>query len=346
MGESNMELKKVFLAVSKKLSQMELSTIWEEFKMYDFILYTKEEYCYKNEIYPNKDYFYGNTAIYFQEKYCAIWGLDSDPIEDIDLLASLLVHEMFHCYQTECMDKRFPDDLRLLSIPNDEKLCNLRYQDSLLLIEGLKNPRLEILEKICFIRNEMLKYNSTIEEEFKSETIEGTAEYTGCEALRQLSLDKYKNQLKLYCEMLSSIELQLNPRKRSYYSGCLFLILLKKLSIQFPLFSNLSHFQVISKSIKKLPVLIKMDSIIAEEIKKNTLFLEQLILPFKTHLICFESNIVSYDPMNMVRFKDYFFCKSFVILDNGEKKITFKKPVLLKMKRNSNEVEGYYISKL
>lgn len=335
-----MWLKKLYSTIHQKLDQLDFTKLYHGFKKYDFILYTSKEYCFCNEIYVHDAEFYGNTAIEWNGKIVAIWNVETDFIEDLDVFAANLVHEMYHCYQLEQEEKRFPKDLLLLSIPLEEKLCQLRYQDSRLLVEGYFNPSIDILRRICFIRNEMLKISSSIEEELKSETIEGAAEYMGVLALKQWSSSKYKKRMEKYCSILNSVDIQLNPRRRSYYSGCLFLHLLKELSFSFPLFSEVTIYASLPQTIRPKSFTYQRNDKLIDLILEQEQNLQKMIeKPYD--FVSFPSRIVGYDPMNMIYYKTYFISKGFIRLDNGLETKTIQKPVILKLGVSFDLVLGY-----
>lgn len=335
-----MDLKDLYKALDDKLNQIDFFQLQNGFKKYEFILYTQKEYCLNHCLYPNHSKFYGNTALEWEGRIIAIWNVEDDFVEDIDVFTANLVHEMYHCFQMEQQEKRFPNDLILLSLPLDNPLCQLRYQDSRLLIEGYYSPSLDALKKIYFVRREMLKINQHVEEEFKSESIEGVAEYIGLQALKQISLSKYEKQMEKYCAVLNTFDIQLSPRKRSYYSGCLFLHLLHCLCLDVSPFSDKSFFDSLSETIPSKNILIQEDTQLKEQILKEEESFQKILVDNK-NFKAFPSRIVGYDPMNMKWYKNYFLCKGFLLLDNGTETKTFQQPILLKMGDSISEVLEY-----
>lgn len=57
--------------------------------------------------------FLANTAIVFNGEHIAIWNLKEHT--DADILASKLIHEMFHVFQSMNNDSRWPNELEALS---------------------------------------------------------------------------------------------------------------------------------------------------------------------------------------------------------------------------------------
>ena len=226
-----MDLEKIYKEVDLLLNRFDFNSLWPGFHKFRFALYNEKEACLNYEIFPKPDSFYGNTAIQYNQEIIAIWNLELDAIEAMDILTANLVHEMFHCFQMENNEMRYPDDIELLFSHRTTEYCSLRFQDSKLLIKSYKHPKKEILQSIAYVRKKMIEYNSqAASNEFKAETIEGTAEYVSSKALKELSKKKYLKQMEDYARKLMSLPLQLEPRRRSYYSGVFRYTLLENLA--------------------------------------------------------------------------------------------------------------------
>lgn len=337
-----MDLQEIYQSIQNKINKIQFSAIQKEFKPYPFILYTEKEYCLDNKTNLNHNLFYGNTAIFFENKWCAIWNIETERMVDMDILASSLIHEMYHCFQLEQKEERFPNDFYLLSLSCDKWLCNLRLQDSLLLVDGYLNPTVENLSKICYIRKEMLKQNIKVIEEFKGEAIEGAAEFASCMALKQLNQMKYSKRMNHYCHLLKSNNIQLNPRKRSYYSGCLLLLLLYKNSIYIPAISSITPCEKILDEISATPFHISNNNSLINLLNKNLNELKTKIEKYKKEFVPFKSHIVGYDPMNLEVYQNYLLI-AYAILDDGKTRIAFHNPTLIEMEdENLKIVKGYY----
>lgn len=346
-----MNLKKVYQEVELLLNQLNFNSLWSGFHKFSFALYNEKEACLNHKIFPKPDSFYGNTAIQYNQEIIAIWNLELDRIEDMDILVANLVHEMFHCFQMENQEDRYPDDIELLFCPITSEYCSLRYQDSKLLIKSYEHPDIEILQNIAYARKKMMDYDQQAAlNEFKAETIEGTAEYVSSKALKTLSPSKYLKQMEGYSKKLISLDLQLEPRRRSYYSGVFLYSLLENLSINFKVFFGESIFNNVMQLIKPKFITIKNYNSISKQIEnrdkeysKEYTLIHDLI--DNGEFIEFPSRIIGYDPMNMLRKNNYIFCSSYVNLSNGKEERTFFQNILLKVCRRNNktQVEGYYL---
>ncbi|MDE6241430.1 MAG: hypothetical protein K2M08_03285 [Anaeroplasmataceae bacterium] len=349
-----MDLEKVYQEVDYLLDQLDFNALWNGFHKFPFALYNEKEACLNHKVFPKPDFFYGNTAIQYNQEIIAIWNLELDEIDDMDILAANLVHEMFHCFQMENQEDRYPDDIELLFSPITEKYCSLRYKDSKLLVKSYEHPNIEILQNIFYVRKKMIDYDPQSSlNEVKAETIEGTAEYVSSKALKALSLSKYLKQMEVYSKKLISLELQLDPRRRSYYSGVFLYSLLESLSIDFKVFYGVSIFHNVMTNIKPKYINIKNYRSIYKQIEnhekecsKEYALIKDLIE--NGEYIEFPSRIVGYDPMNMFVKNNFIFCSSYVSLSNGKEERKFYQHILLKVFRTNaqTKVKGYYLRKV
>lgn len=343
-----MNLEKVYQEVESLLDKLNFNALWSGFHRFPFALYNKKEACLNHKVFPKPDFFYGNTAILYNHEIIAIWNLELDEIDDMDILAANLVHEMFHCFQMENHEERYPDDINLLFCPITSEYCSLRYQDSKLLKKSYENPSIEILQKIIYIRKKMMDYDhQAILNEFKAETIEGTAEYVSSKALKALSLSKYIEKMEVYSKRLTSLDLQVDPRRRSYYSGVFLCSLLENLSIDFEVFSKKPIFNNIMQLIKPKFINRNIYKSLYKQIEKKEskeYSIMQNMIDNGAY-IEFPSYIVGYDPMNMFAKNNFILCSSYVSLSNGKEERKFYQPILLKICRivDKIKVEGYYI---
>lgn len=87
------------------------NSIWEGFRLMDFALYNSTTvYMADGEI-PYDNRFLGNTSITFNGKQLAIWKIVNEKEVNVEELVAGIVHEMFHSYQFEQGESRYPNDL-------------------------------------------------------------------------------------------------------------------------------------------------------------------------------------------------------------------------------------------
>jgi len=258
----------------------------------------------------------------------------------MDILTCFLVHEMFHCYQSERGETRYPDDFIIMSL-NGEEFFNRKYCENLALTEGLKNE--QSFYDFCAIRKERLRLFPEAEEELKAETIEGLAEYCGLKALKILNTEKFDEVIDKYVGLLKEKgPLIFDTRKSAYYSGALFFICTDMYGIKYnrdfcgstPFES--ARFKEGLKEVKKYPF-------IGEELKKLEEKKVEEIKSVISHAEYKELRafICGYDPMNMFRYKDFYFCRTYIAVNADGEQICLKTPCALKIKKGAyGETEG------
>ncbi len=93
-----MNLDELYSRVSETISSLDFGRIWPGFRPLKFALYDDEKCFYDGMYIEKSDDFCANTSINFQGEQIAIWKVVDDL--PIPVLASKIVHEMFHGYQT------------------------------------------------------------------------------------------------------------------------------------------------------------------------------------------------------------------------------------------------------
>ncbi|HHU55092.1 MAG TPA: hypothetical protein GXZ48_00180 [Acholeplasmataceae bacterium] len=247
-----MELKEVYQQVNSKLEDVNFSLIWKDFQKYPFALYNKNEVCIDGNLIPWDDRFLGNTSIEYQGKNIAIWNIEKS--YDLDILCANLVHEMFHCYQKDKRDNRFPNDFIMLDYPDDIVNYSLKYEENKLLVnmlntndETIKN---QLLTQFASIRNKRKQIiGDFIYQEFRTETFEGSAEFVALKTMQQISPIKFQEQVQKYCDiLLKPSELYFDIRRISYFVGALFLLALDNNLFDYDLFTEETHFDLLTKN--------------------------------------------------------------------------------------------------
>ena len=352
----------LYKELSERLNRINYQGIWPGFKRYEFAIYTSEKVQFENKEIPWDDRFIGNTSIQYEGSYLAIWNIEHDCINndsrDLDILAANIVHEMFHAYQQENGEKRWPKDLVTMKYPNSIENFNLKYEENKLLAEAFEEQDLakkrRLLECFCGLREKREALIGTMRDcEYLTETAEGMAEYAGMLALKMLSQTKYRSKVMTYVKLLRDFQaIQLNIRKISYYSGSILLLTANDMNISISHSiskENKTVFRIISQFLStKLPDDLHYEhriKTVMEEIKdSNRKEVEQFL---KQNRIKQKGDfyISGYDPMNMIRIDDYILCRTFVRLtdESTNESITFIGKTLLEMGLGSEtKVCSYY----
>jgi len=228
-----MDLKTIYEKVNKKIEKINFQSLWPSFKDYDFALYDADKVILNHTIIPKEDVFIGNTAIKYKGKYLAIWHLENDL--DIDVLSAKLIHEMFHAYQNECQDPRFPNEFEAI----------VQYKQS---VEHLSIKYYEHHQIICLL-NDFNAYNFNAllaarqyrkthfpyeyDYETKIEMIEGSAQFVELMVLKQLNEKLYNQKLATLKQAVLNPSLYFPIRVISYDVGTLLLLMLVKNNMTF-----------------------------------------------------------------------------------------------------------------
>ena len=109
-------MKELYAKIKNHLNHVVFEDIWPGFSMYDFALYDED-----NE---------------FEGRFIAIWKVYKPTDEIPEILAANLVHEMFHAFQKQEKDNRYPNDLIMLDYPENLENYICKYSENLLLVEA------------------------------------------------------------------------------------------------------------------------------------------------------------------------------------------------------------------
>ncbi len=351
-------MRELYNKILNNLEKVDFQAIWKGFDKYNFALYNSKEVYFEDKIIPWDERFIGNTSIKYEDNYIAIWDVEHDFLndgnEDIDILTSNLIHEMFHAYQCENKETRFPRDLVTLDYPDDAHNLCLKYEENKILSKAFNESNLivkkELIEKFYSIRMKRQQIIGDMSKcEHLSETAEGMAEYVGTMALKQLSEKKYIERMQKYSEYLHNFSpLQLDIRKISYYSGAVFLVTAHDLGINFehPLSGQeKTVFEIITENLECVETDdIQLETeLIEKAVDENKAYKKDLIDNFMQSsdriAIKGDFHISGYDPMNMIKLDNKILCKTFISLtnQNTKEKIIYMGETLLDMQANETD---------
>ncbi|MDR1692142.1 MAG: hypothetical protein LBR72_02180 [Oscillospiraceae bacterium] len=350
-----LKMRSLYGKVSAILDTVDFGGIWRGFSRVPFALYNGERVFLRDEVIPYDRRFLGNTSIEYGGGYIAIWNVADPSGEDPELLAADMVHEMFHAFQRQNGETRYPDDLLLLSYPDDEENYAVKYAENLLLADVFDESGLdakkETLGRFLGARRyrESLVPNH-IRQEYLTETIEGMAEYAGCMALKFISAEKYKRRVAGYAEKLRTLDGSFFDIRRGLYnSGALLCLALRDTGADFTHSVGKTErtlFDIAAGDTRPLPPTVdrsRAAAAAAEHIAaKKSMF--EAFLSAHSGEVAGDWFICGYDPMNMVRLGDMLLCCHFVMLQgSGSEPPEFLQgPVLVKLKNGTaNRVEGY-----
>lgn len=177
-------MKTLYKKVSRQLERIDFEALWPGFHPYPFALYDSTYAVLDGRLISRPDNFRGNTTVVFEGRQIAIWNVGYDLPEDEEQFASKLVHEMFHAFQMERKETRFPNDLLLAGTDLTPEYLALKAEEYRCLTKPGGLPRFRALRE----RRRALN-PGCIREELLAETAEGMAQYIELCALGQLAGD-------------------------------------------------------------------------------------------------------------------------------------------------------------
>ena len=231
---SQNELEKLFYEVDKYINEVSFEDIWPRFKKIKFALYDNENCFFDGNFIPKSDAFLANTSILFDGEMIAIWNVMNEEMNP-KILASKIIHEMFHGFQQLNNELRFPDEIDALYNYeyNDENL-SIKYEENKLLIDLYHNFDIKKFQLFLGLRKYRFQhFNYEFMYESKIEQIEGTANFVELYSLKIIDYNLYINKLTEMISIISEPQNLLPIRIGLYDSGALLLHILKENNIDF-----------------------------------------------------------------------------------------------------------------
>jgi len=349
MGDSAARLADMYGRVDAILNALDFDGLFAGFHKYRFALYNSEEICLDGAVMPYEDGFRGNTSMLYDGEHIAIWNVELDPVDDMDMLACDLVHEMFHCHQNANHEARFPSDLALLRYPDDMDNFTRKYNENRYLASACARRDAASFKRFAALRNQRLAaYPDMVRQELRVETIEGMAEYVGLKALRAIDGEKFALAVKRHLDKLTARSgLLFDVRRISYYTGAVYFLCLE-------LFGRAIHNDFGSGLTAYEQNPIRTDGTAADVSAYDFIAREYAALAgereaaiaghiARARYVAADARICGYDPMNMFRVQNRVYCRHFVCLDEQGRVSSVNGPVVLELAEGSDcDVKGYY----
>lgn len=345
-----MNLQEIYKKVDTILDTLDFSALLQGFHRYRFAVYDSREICLDGELMPYEDNFRGNTAKLYNDEYIAIWNMEFSPVEDMETLAYLLVHEMFHCHQFSNDEARFPSDFALLRYPDDQDNFTKKYNENRYLADACEHSDFTDLQRFAVLRAQRLAaYPEMVAQELRAETTEGMAEFIGLKALKAINREKYASRVRDYLgELRAEGRLLFDVRRISYYTGAVFFLCLDALGrkIENDFGSELTAYEQNPVDVVGVEALVRPYDFIGRE---HAALMEEKEAKVAKHMarsryVPCDAFICGYDPMNMFQIRNMIYCSYFVCLNEDGQTKAINKAVLLVMAENSERgICGYYI---
>lgn len=181
-----MDIETLYWKVKETVDRLDFTRIWPGFKPLKFALYDSEKCFFDGRYIEKTGEFCANTSIRYTGEQIAIWMVNGET--DIPVLASKLVHEMFHGWQTLKEWNCWPDEMEALFRYrySTENLClKLRENELLLkLLDRFDRADYNELTALKKLRSETYPYEFSYES--RVEEIEGSAVFVEWQVLKQL----------------------------------------------------------------------------------------------------------------------------------------------------------------
>ena len=227
----NRDLRELYGAVKENVEKVRCEALWQGFKPLKFALYNDTECFFDGSYVEKTEQFLANTAIEYNGEWIAIWYVSGEI--DPEVLASKMIHEMFHGFQNMNRDSRFSNELSALyRYRYSEENLSVKLAENRLIAEltrAFDAGKLERLLRYRKYRCECFQYEFIYES--RVEQIEGTANYVELQALKQISPEKYLRKLEKMTQAITEPANLLPIRVVSYDIGALLLNMLKENAI-------------------------------------------------------------------------------------------------------------------
>ena len=350
-----MDLEYTYREVARRLQSIDPGALWPGLTWGEFALYNACQATMGQGLFPRPKEFRGNTAVAWEGKMVAIWGVTETDEEDLDLLTANMAHELFHVFQMKRGESRFPNDLAALTDPMESSLLAVKREENRELIRAVEEQDREKsrghLARFLALRKKRETLSGrSCPQEYWAETVEGIAEYVGGRTLNALDREKYAGRLKAYEKSLvEPSALLLDPRRLAYYTGTLLLLGAQK--------AGLSLFHEIGEEKRPVCELLK-DKLLpgavgtVQPFPQGEALLEEQRKSRETVLSSFfdrgpqyrpgHFTITGYDPMNLWLLEDKLYGSHFWVLKNrgGGETIQLLGPTVLVW--NGEEVTGFW----
>lgn len=350
-------MRDLYNRIYENIRKIDFDAIWKGFHPYQFALYDKVSVYLKDKTVPYEQCFLGNTTIKYDKEQIAIWCVEDVKDADPVMMASNMIHEMFHAYQFENDEKRYPADLYALDYPDILENYILKHSENIALekayVQTKMKDRSEYISQFIASRIEREKMiGEYIRCEYLTETLEGMAEYAGLCALKQLDNDRYEKRMRSYIEMISEPGNTLfDTRRMAYFTGAILYTVLDKakISVYHEIKGAIkTPFEVLREKIHSggLPVTVSADKVKAsykDYLLKRTKKFDDF---FSAERISHEGDfqICGYDPMNMIKENGRILCKYFIMLKQKTEgdPLFINGPVVVELKKGTSDTVSVY----
>lgn len=336
-----------YQAVKRELEKVNFDALWPGFHAYPFALYDDTQAVLDGVPMIRPAEFWANTALRFQGQLVAIYQLPAEQERDASSMASLLVHEMFHAFQMDCGETRFPDDLSLAAATLPPEALAWKAAE----YQALAQADLPRFRAVREKRRAMDP--AAVQQELMAETVEGMAQYMELTALGRLSPEKRRVELQSCVKALAKPERLLDARRCAYHSGTLLLTAAAAQGLVFfhpigletrPVYDLIAE-QIPERTLPACPSLAPWQALLQGQRERRQRQIQEF-LRCRHRTVTGQYSICSYDPMNLWREEDMLFSTSYLVLrGEGQESVELSGQALLYMLPDSaHRCRGYVVA--
>ncbi|TSB47736.1 hypothetical protein [Alkalicoccobacillus porphyridii] len=231
--------------VLQDLSEKNLQSYWQDFKMVAYAIYDKQTVYLFNHpsVLSGQLYlkllwdsrFSGCTLILFENYPTTI--VDVHLYDEYESIYSILVHELFHGFQYINGERRFPDELLGMTYPMTEINVELRNQERMSLLHAVlatdADSRDQWIREFIGLREKRRdELRDYLNYELRVEAIEGPAWYVELMAYHEKSSQSIESHKKSFISCLQDrMASSQNIRKSCYHSRLAICLLLDEVDV-------------------------------------------------------------------------------------------------------------------
>lgn len=341
------------------IKKIDFNILWDHFTPSNYAIYNDEKFYINDDLglkinLIKKDScfigavderFVGNTAILIDGQYVAIWNEKyiTENTKDTKL-ASLLIHEMFHCFQYRNGEKRFPNELLGVEYPITVDNISLRMLERECLLNTVIEQDMEQQRKnlntFFGIRNRREKLiGRALDYEKAIESVEGIAVYVELKSFTILENKDIITGLKEYIEGFIDINQEnLKIRHSTYNQGLLLGLAADKLIPNWK--KRFTESDLYLSDFLQKELNIQGDNIIYSNKKVD--LIKSCVINWEmqrdeefdefergkgTNVLLEDIAITGFDPMNLIKRKKEIIHKNFLRIKNNGKECIIKGPV-------------------
>lgn len=216
-----MNLDELYSRVFEVISSLDYESVWPGFKPLKFALYNADNCFFDGAYIEKSDAFCANTSIVYHGEQIAIWKVTSSL--PIPVLASKIIHEMFHGFQSlQGWDCRVNEMEALYRYKYSADNLSLKLRENELLLRILDHfDEASYSELLAHRKFRSEKYPYEYSYESKVEEIEGTAAYVEWTVLKQLDKQAAAEMTQNMGMAMTKPEHLFPIRVSGYYCGAL-----------------------------------------------------------------------------------------------------------------------------